>query len=178
MTTDQPSYWCVANIKDQGDPFEHGGGFVLVDRTGIYTPELLILEHLSGSVGECQHQIETILLDRVTRIKHENGLDGLSDNNFHPDHEAWFGNPVKLLQQSKICDATYEGLLMEFLAESPVVRALAYMDAVRCWGASSFTGNEPRMLTPEKAKLLCDTMLNQIKESKTWHQGWGVSCNG
>lgn len=174
MTTNQPSFWCVANIGDQGDPFEHGGSFVLVDRTGIYTPELLILEHLPSSVGECQHQVVAIPLDRVTRIKHGSGLHGLSDNKFHPDQEAWFGDPAELLRLSEFCGSTYEGLLMEFLAESPAVRALAYMNCVRYWGASNFTGDDsPRMLTPEKAKLLCDTMLNQIEESKTWHQGWG-----
>lgn len=179
MTTNQPSFWCVANIVDQGDPFEYGGGFVLVDRTGIYAPELLILESFSSSVDEYQHQVVTIPLDRVTRIKRGNGLHGLSDNRFHPNQEAWFGNPTELLRLSEFHDTTYQGLLMRFLAKSPVVRALAYMDAVRYWGPSSFTGDDPpRMLTLEKARLLCDTMLTQIEESKTWHQGWGVDCNG
>ena len=175
MKTQQPSFWCIDNIGDV-NPFEHGGGFVLVDRTGVYCPELLMLEAPSGA-DETLHELSTILLEPLTRIKHEDGTYGLSDNKFHPDHAAWFGGLMQLQGLSESCGRSYLNLLNGFLSGCPIERAFAYRDATHYWGFVNFDSS-PRRLEPGKAKLLCDTMLAQIEESKTWHQGYGVNYNG
>jgi len=174
MKAQQPSFWCIENIGDI-NPFEHGGAFVLVDRTGVYSPELLIL-HAPDDAGECERERHVITLERLTRIKHEDGRHGLSDNKFHPDFAAWFGSAEGLQDVSESCGRPYSSLLDSFLSSCPVERAFAYMDVARYWGFATFDEN-PARLEPEKAKLLCDTMLAQIEESKSWHQGYGVNRN-
>jgi hypothetical protein len=175
MKTQQPSFWCIANIGDV-NPSEHGGGFVLVDRAGVYSPELLVLEALDDEEAG-RHELHTILLERLTRIKHEDGTYGLSNNKFHPDHAAWFGGLIQLQGLSETCGRSYSNLLNGFLSSCPIERAFAYRSAADYWGIANFD-NYPRRLEPEKAKLLCDTMLAQIEESKTWHDGYGVNYNG
>lgn len=168
MKTKQPSYWCVESIGDV-DPFEHGGGFVLVDRTGTYDPELLILE------VKCDDRrwLASIELEPLTRIKAEDGFHGLSDNKFHPELAAWFGDSQSLKAVASSSGRPYYALLDSFLSGCPVERAFAYMDAVRYFGVESFN-SEYRELASEKAEALCKTMLAQIEQAKTWHTGYGV----
>lgn len=149
---------------------------MLVDRTGVYSPELLALEAPNDEEAG-KHELHTILLERLTRIKHEDGTYGLSDNKFHPDHAAWFGGLIQLQGLSETCGISYSNLLNCFLSSCPIERALAYRSAAGYWGIANFD-NYPRRLEPGKARLLCDTMLAQIEESKTWHDGYGVSYNG
>jgi hypothetical protein len=175
MTTQQPSFWCVSNIGD-ANPFDHGGGFVLVDRTGVYSPHLLMLEAPSGA-DETLHELHTILLDPLTRIKLKGGIYGLSDNRFHTDDVAWFGDPAQLKSVSDCCGRFDSGLLDSLLSSCPIERAFAYRDVAFYYGPANFD-NYPRRLEPEKAELLCNTMLAQIEQSKTWHQGYGVNYNG
>ena len=172
MKTRQPSFWCIDNIGDV-NPFEHGGGFVLVDRTGVYSPELLMLEAPSGA-DETLHELSTILLEPLTRIKLKGGSYGLSDNRFHVDTPTWFGDPESLKSVGNCCDRPDSRLLDSFLSSCPIERALAYRDVAYYYGLANFD-NYPRRLEPEKAELLCNTMLTQIEESKTWHTGYGVN---
>ena len=175
MKTQQPSFWCIGNIGD-ADPFDHGGGFVLVDRTGVYSPELLMLEAPSCA-DETLHELSTILLEPLTRIKLKGGSYGLSDNRFHTDHVAWFGSPAQLKSVSNCCDRPDSSLLDSFLSSCPIERALAYRDVAFYYGPANFE-RSPRRLEPEKAERLCDTMLAKIEESKTWHTGFGVNNLG
>ena len=174
MKTRQPSFWCIDNIGDV-NPFEHGGGFVLVDRTGVYCPELLVLEALDDA-DESWHLLYTILLEPLIKIKGKDGEDGLSDNRFHPDYPAWFGEPAKLKALAESSGMFYPDMLNSFLSNCPAERAFAYMNAASYWGFANFD-IDPRRLEPEKAKLLCNTMLAQIEESKTLHNGYGVNYN-
>lgn len=169
MKTQQPSYWCVENIGDV-DPFEHGGGFVLVDRTGTYDPELLILE----VEDDGRRWLTAIELEPLTRINSEDGLHELSDNKFHPEIKAWFGNSQSLKQLSDFSGRPYYALLESFLSSCPVERALVYMNAVSYYGAEAFNSSR-RELEDNKAEALCDTMLSQIEQSKTWHIGYGIN---
>lgn len=173
MKTQQPSFWCIENIGD-ANPFDYGGGFVLVDRTGVYSPELLVLDPSDDDGSE--HQLYTILLEPLIRIKDEDGNHGLSDNKYHPDYPAWFGEFEKLKALSESCGRFYSELLGSFLSSCPVERAFAYLNVASYWGFANFD-EYPRSLTASKAKLLCETMLTQIEESKTWHQGYGVNYN-
>ena len=46
METNQPKWKCIGHIGDV-DPIAYGGGFVYVDETGIYPPELTYFEPAS-----------------------------------------------------------------------------------------------------------------------------------
>lgn len=168
MKTKQPSYWCVENIGDV-DPFEHGGGFVLVDRTGTYDPELLILE----IDDDGRRWLTTIVLEPLTRIESADGFHGLSDNKFHPELAAWFGDSASLKSIANFSGRPYYALLDSFLSGCPVERAFAYKDAVMYFGVANLN-SECRELPSENAKALCETMLAQIEQAKTWHVGYGV----
>lgn len=171
MKTQQPSYWCIENIGDV-DPLEHGGGFVIVDRTGVYDPELLILD--VNEDDKSPYLLNSIVLEPLIRIKAEDGFHKLSDNKYHPEMPAWFGDAKSLQSIANSSGRRpYYALLDSFLSSCPVERGLAYMDAVRHFGTEEFN-SEPRELTHEKAKALCDTMLAQIQQTKTWHIGYGV----
>lgn len=170
MKTKQPSFWCVENIGDV-DPFEYGGAFVLVDRTGTYNPELLILE----VEDSYRCWLVSIKLEPLTRIKAEDGFHGLSDNKFHPEFAAWFGDSQTLKAVASSSGRPYYALLDSFLSDCPVERAFAYMDVINNFGAEAF-GSERREIEDSKAKALCDTMLSQIKQSKTWHIGYGINA--
>lgn len=170
MKTQQPSYWCIENIGDV-DPVEHGGAFVLVDRTGVYNPVLLILE------GDCAngHSLHDIELDSLIRIKDEDDrLDSLSDNRFNPDVPAWFGDKKSLQDLANFSGHSYDSLLNSFLSSCPVERAFPYMSAFLFYGSENLGGN-PRKITNEKAEALCEAMLSQIEQTKTWHIGYGIN---
>ena len=171
MKTQQPSYWCIENIGD-ADPLECGGGFVIVDRTGVYDPQLLILDVIPYNEFE-PYSLNSIVLEPLIRIKAEDGFHGLSDNKFHPDLPVWFGDTKSLQAIADFSGRPYYALLDSFLSSCPIERAFAYMDAVRYFGAENFN-SEPREITHEKADALCDAMLAQIKQTKTWHIGYGV----
>ena len=135
-----------------------------------------MLEAPSGA-DETLHELSTILLEPLTRIKLKGDSYGLSDNKFHVDTPTWFGDPKSLKSVSDYYNR-HPRLLDSFLLSScPIERALAYRDVAYYYGLTNFD-SYPRRLEPEKAKLLCNTMLAQIEESKTWHNGYGVNCNG
>jgi len=170
MTTKQPSYWCIENIGDV-DPMEHGGAFVLVDRTGVYSPVLLILE------GNCDngHSLHDIELTPLIRIKDNDGRQhSLSDNKFHPDLPVWFADKKSLQDLASFSGRSYDGLLNSFLSSCPVERAFPYMSAFMFHGSEELGGGS-RKITNEKAEALCKAMLSQIEQTKTWHIGYGIN---
>jgi len=174
----QPSYWCIANIGD-ADPYEHGGAFVLVDRRGIYCPELVTIESLDDSDLRIAHNIQ---LERLTIIKstkpvaeeesHKaNGWIGVSDNRFHTDTRAWFGVRSSLRQVAASIGKDVDSFIGDLVSSDPVTVAIAYQALARYHGYFNFD-SEPRTLTEEKAKLMCDRFLAQISESQSWHDGY------
>lgn len=178
MGTKQPSYWCVGNIGDP-EPLEHGGKFVLVDRTGVYNPVLLVLDvHENYVAPECRHTLHHVELEPCIRaVKAEPSsqeLVGLSTNKFHPYSLEWFGDPESLKAIASYVGRPVDSLIDSFLSSCPVERAFAY-DAVASYhGLENFDGS-PQALNPEKARLLVYTMQAQIEESATWHQGYGIT---
>lgn len=176
--TNQPSFWCVANIGD-ADPYEHGGAFVLVDRRGIYPPELVTIGSFDDSDQRIAHMIQ---LERLTIIKstkpvaeHEahkaNGWIGVSDNRFHTDTRAWFGIRSSLRQVAAFIGKGVDDFIRDLVSSDPVTIATAYKALADYHGYANFD-ESPRTLTAEKAKLMCDRFLAQIEESQTWHDGY------
>jgi hypothetical protein len=177
--TQQPSFWCIANIGD-ADPYEHGGAFVLVDRRGIYPPELITVESFDDSDQRVSHLIQ---LERLTIIKstkpvaeeesHKaNGWIGVSDNRFHTDTRAWFGIRSSLKQVAAcITDKDVDSFISDLVSNDPVTVAFAYKALADYHGYHNFD-SDPRTLSGDKAKLMCDRFLAQIEESQTWHDGY------
>ena len=113
--TNQPIFKCVANLGD-ATPWEYGGAFVLVDETGVYTPELRVFEEPRDN----KYEEHTILLEQCTYIA---GV--ISDNKYHPDYKAWFADSLPDI-------ARYVGVpeiqvLQQLCSSSVVERAWAYL---------------------------------------------------
>jgi len=177
--TNQPSFWCVANIGD-ADPYEHGGAFVLVDRRGIYCPELIVMTDSDDS-SECRLAY-SIRLERLTAVKQAMsvvddqsssalGWIGVSDNRFHPNLCAWFGNCASLSSVARFIGSSFDKLIVDLLSSDPVTLASAYKSLADYHGPLNFD-SDPQTLSGEKAKLMCDRFLAQIEESRTWHDGY------
>jgi hypothetical protein len=177
--TNQPSYWCIANIGD-ADPYEHGGAFVLVDRRGIYCPELVTVESFDDSGQRIVHNIQ---LERLTIVKstkpvaeHEvhkaNGWIGVSDNRFHTDTRAWFGIRSSLRQVAAcIADKDVDSFISDLVSSDPITVAFAYKALADYHGYANFD-EYPNTVSAEKAELMCNKFLAQIEESQTWHDGY------
>lgn len=162
----QPSFWCIANIGD-ANPLEHGGCFVLVDRTGVYRSELLLL-----TVDDDGYRRASIVMDDLMRIKRANGLHELSDNRFHPHHPAWFGRAKGLEELASYSGKRYEELVAGFLSSSPLENASCWLDLERYYGIENF--DHPRKVEEDKASQIVKTFFRQIEEAKSWHEGYGL----
>jgi hypothetical protein len=178
--TEQPSWWCVANIGD-ADPYEHDGGFVLVDRRGVYAPELILIESFDDSGSR---RLWNIVLDPLIVVKNgdirdanlevgrrEDNWIGLNDNKYHPDGIAWFGDWNSLQSVAGFIGRDPYSFVRTLLSNDPVDRALGYKALADYHGTSNFD-QYPETLTEEKAELMCSRFLKQIEESESWHDGY------
>ena len=137
----QPQWKLVAQLGDV-HPIDYGGCFVYVDETGVYDPEMEILD--SPEDDACKWTIYRFDLPRCTWI------DGiLSDNKFHPDHAAWFAKPESerasrpqdstyLADVAQCCGQPEEDLQAMLCSEDPKERALAYLQIGQYHGFENF----------------------------------------
>jgi hypothetical protein len=175
--TYQPSYWCIANIGDVS-PYEHGGAFVLVDRRGTYCPELVLVESFDESSQRLAYRIQ---LERLTVVKNKlasskdycSQLDwlGISDNRYHADKLAWFGDKESLTKVANHFGENINQLIEQLVSSDAVTLAFSYRALADYHGRENFD-SYPQTLTAEKAELMCDRFLAQIEESQTWHDGY------
>ena len=114
--TNQPKFKCVANLGD-ATPWDYGGAFVLVDQTGVYTPELRIFEE--PTIGG-KYEEHTLLLEKCTYI---NGV--LSDNKYHPDKPAWFADSIPDI--ARFIGVAELQILHQLCSSSVIERAWAYL---------------------------------------------------
>jgi hypothetical protein len=172
--TEQPSYWCIANIGD-ADPYEHGGAFVLIDRRGIYCPELVIIQSFDDSEQRIVHKIELQRLTIIKKIDQANASkvqwDSVSDNKFHTNLAAWFGDRDSLKKVADFIGKRVTNFMRSLVSSDPVTVAFAYKALADYHGYANFD-EQPQTLTGEKAELMCDRFLAQIQESKSWHDGY------
>lgn len=117
----QPNFKCVANLGD-ANPIEYGGYFVLVDETGVYPAECVVLDTYNDAYADPHYDIYRFIMDKCTYI------DGiLSDNKFHPELPAWFANPIAHLDNvAKYISSTLEELIKLLCSDNPIERAMAY----------------------------------------------------
>lgn len=108
--------WKLAGTVGDVNPVDYGGGFIFVDETGVYPPELELIEVDESAFsdepddepefdedGELINDFDeleqansdkgkwTVYRFSLERCTYQNGI--LSDNKFHPDHAAWFAKP-------------------------------------------------------------------------------------
>lgn len=141
MQTAQPDWECIANLGDV-NPIDHGGKFVLVDRTGVYPPEMEVVEPLELEPGTLR--VWRFIMDRCTYI------DGvLSDNEYHPEMPAWFADDLPSIADTYGVDR--EELIKQFCSENPRERAEAYYCLFGYHAAENFD-SYPLDLTRAEAK--------------------------
>ncbi len=139
--TEQPEWECIANIGDM-NPIDHGGKFVLVDKTGRYAPEMEVLERMEHLKNTWQ--VWRFPMERCTYV---NGV--LSDNSYHPELAAWFADDIESTASTMDTDA--HTLIRQLCSEDPRERAEGYYCLWTCHGADNFD-SYPLELTRREAK--------------------------
>ena len=167
-TTKQPSFHCVANLGD-ANPFEDGGRFLMVDRRGIYDPELLVFsEWTEESPTMTLHTIE---LEPCFPIDRDNGCHDIGDNIHHTYMAAWFGKHEDL--ESLASFIGIEPLkLRQLFCGNPYDRAQAYGAVADYWGLANFDQYPRTFTTKREARAFCNRMLSQIKRADSLPDGW------
>lgn len=133
----QSQWTIIANLGD-ASPLEYGGYFVKVDETGVYAPEVEVLQELPDEVDvddpEARWTVYRFILEPCTYV------DGvLSDNPSHPDYAAWFATP-EAERATRPQDTTYLSRIAEsdghtiaeliagFCSADPIERAWAWRE--------------------------------------------------
>lgn len=151
----QPNWVLVAQLGDV-NPLDCGGYWVLRDTTGAYPEEaeLLVVDESDENSSVTAYRF---ILERCTYV---NGI--LSDNQFHPDHPAWFAAPESR-RKERPQDTCYlsnvassagrdeEELIADLCSEDAVRRAMAYRDIADYHGAHEFD-QYPLTLTRQEAE--------------------------
>jgi hypothetical protein len=160
MPTKQPAYHCVVNFGDV-NPLDHDGWFVVVDRRGIYTPQLWYWD-------ADRMLLAKIELARCFPIKGNENCIG--DNRFHPDTPAWFGTPERIKSAASVTGKAPHYLRAQLCDADPCVRAEAYNNLVGCFGIDNFD-SQPQKLTRKEAERLCRRLLRQCDKAAKWEEG-------
>lgn len=122
----QPHWVLTARLGDV-NPIDYGGEFVYIDKTGVYGPEMDVLdvEHIRVR----QWRLYRVVLERCTYV---NGV--LSDNKYHPETSAWF-DPETV---ARSCGGSTEALIQKLCSDDPVALAEAYIDIGSHYGFENF----------------------------------------
>lgn len=160
MKTNQPAWHCIANLGD-ATPAEYGGDFLLIDRRGVYTPELW---HYDPET----RQLSAVLLERCTRCPEIPGA--LSDNRFHVNTPAWFGKPEDLASIAGTSGLSEFELAEMLVSPCPIERAQGYLAIAGHHGFYEFD-QYPNDYTEEDAQALCDRLQAQEKTAAAWPDG-------
>ena len=147
METKQPIWRYLQNIGDC-TPLEYGGAFVFEDTTGVYAPELEILEEPQVEwYGEPEDDPRTWTVYCLTIEPHtfEDGV--LSDNPFHKGLAVWYADKLQAVASS--ADAGYLDFVSALVSGPIVACAQAYLDLVSYFGAHEFD-SYPLTLTREE----------------------------
>jgi hypothetical protein len=128
MTTTQPNWKFLANLGDVS-PYE-GMNLVYADKTGVYSPEMAIIRYCEQ---DGKFTVSRIMLERCFCI---GGYNTVSDNKFHTEKEAWFGN--KLEEVANFSGTSKKDLIGSLCFGTVEQRALAYLSLVEYFGAYEF----------------------------------------
>jgi hypothetical protein len=121
--TNQPHWRLVAQLGDV-DCLRFGAYWVFEDTTGVYPPEAEHWEVPEDDDGV--YEVSRVILDRCSytdaqgATMHPMFTGGvLSDNKFHPEHEAWFAK--ELFQVAECCG--YKGPVTQYQQPIAELRA-------------------------------------------------------
>lgn len=137
----QPKWKRVGSFGDV-NPLDYGGGYIYIDETGVYPPEMEMIEP-----GESED--DPISIYRLTLEPHTY-VDGvLSDNPFHPAYPVWYAKDLPRVCASMDVDA--EDLIAELAGSDPIAKADAYQTLIGYFGPNEFD-SEPLTMTREEAE--------------------------
>lgn len=119
--TNQPQWQFVGGIGDV-DPIAHGGGFVYIDGTGVYAPEMTWFE---PGPDEEWDKIQGATKLQEYRILLEN----------NPKAEWWYS---KLSDITSFTGQTVEELQADAASADPIKRAFVYDSLIHYFGAEEF----------------------------------------
>ena len=126
--TEQPEWECIANIGD-ANPIDHGGKFILVDKTGRYAPEMEVLEKEYNRSNSWM--VWRFIMEPHTYIR---GV--LSDNPYHPDKPVWYADDIKSVAET--CGMTPLALINALCSHDARERAEGYYCLFTCLSADNF----------------------------------------
>lgn len=155
MKTKQPAWFCVDNLGDV-NPLEHGGQFLMIDRRGVYSPELWVWDPDKMS-------LHSIGLDRC----HKTG-NGVGENEYFPNYQSWFGDIKNIKSVCDSCGWKQSEFIGSLVNSDPSVRARAYYDIALTHGIENFD-SEPEKYA--EAEVFIGRLMRQIKESELWSDG-------
>lgn len=146
--SEQPKFKCVAQLGDM-DPVTHGGAWLLTDTTGTYPDEL---EMFMPYFDEPYGHVYRFACESCT---YENGV--LSDNEYHPEHPAWFAGDMDRIARFVGLDSA-ESLISDLCGSDAVDRARSYMAIVDYHGIENFDCDPMRVSLSDAKKRYAKKM--------------------
>jgi hypothetical protein len=159
--TKQPSYHAVANLGDV-NPLEHGGAFVMVDRRGVYAPQLWVWEP-EANVMEEKGMLYRFDIP-TCRFTDEGG--GLNDNPHHPNSIAWYATREKLKSVAASWGVSVRELTGLLTSSDPVQRGRGILAVARVMGLHEFDSY------PEDGCGLIHQMIRKCKRQTVAAMNW------
>jgi hypothetical protein len=117
----QPSWKLLGSLGDV-NPIDHGGMLVYEDTTGAYPPEAVMIRPLDESEHDESGERWIVYRFPLERCTHIDGV--LSDNEFHPEHPAWFAKDLSHV--ASFTGTTEEELIEALCSDHLIERAAAY----------------------------------------------------
>jgi len=128
----QPEWKLVGRIGDC-NPVDYGGGYVFVDTTGVYCPEVEWVDPVNPDKDESPVYVYRFTLENCF---YTNGV--LSDNEFHKDFPVWFADSVAALAEQFQEEEAW--LIEKFCSDDPMERAFAWQEVAMYWGWDEMDG--------------------------------------
>ena len=128
MKTNQPEWELVMQIGDI-NPTKYGGAWIFRDKTGVYDPELEILDVDDDGNGT----VSRLVMESCT---FQNGI--LSDNKYHPNEPAWFADKLDRIGQFAGLDINGPGMVEKLTSLDILDRADAWMLLADYFGRMEF----------------------------------------
>jgi hypothetical protein len=116
----QPIWKLLGSLGDV-NPVDNDGMLVYEDTTGVYPPEAVVIVALIKDYEDDPDRwiVYRFPLERCTYV---NGI--LSDNEFHPEHPAWFADSLDRI--ASCVGVEHFEIVRQLCSENPIERAQAY----------------------------------------------------